>query len=81
MRLSFALALLTALSAAAQSDDAQRALDLFELTRPTEDDLVMYRMDWEPALPRALDRAQAEKKPVCLVIIHAKYGDLYSGHC
>ena len=73
--------ILVALPAGAQSDAAQRALDLFEATRPTDDDLGMYRMNWAPTLAGALERSKVEKKPVCLVIIHAKYGDLYSGHC
>ena len=72
---------LAALPVTAQSDAARRALELFRATRPTDDDLGMYRMDWEPTLGKALERAKAEQKHVCLVIIHAKYGDLYSGHC
>jgi hypothetical protein len=72
---------LAAIPVAAQSAAAQRALALFHRTRPTDDDLGMYRMDWEPTLAKALERSKAEQRPVCLVIIHAKYGDLYSGHC
>lgn len=83
MRLALASVALTfaALPLRAQSDAAQRALDVFHATRPTDADLGMYRLDWEPALADALTRAKAEHKPVCLVIIHAKYGDLFSGHC
>lgn len=83
MRLVFACFALTlaALPARAQSDAARRALEVFHATRPADADLGMYRLDWEPALPDALARAKAEHKPLCLVIIHAKYGDLFSGHC
>lgn len=78
----FCLALaLAALPARAQSDAAQLALDRYRAARPGDDDLGMYRLAWEPALPDALARAKAEGKPLCLVIIHAKYGDLFSGHC
>lgn len=72
---------LAALPARAQSDAAQRALDLYRAARPGDNDLGMYRLAWEPALPDALLCAKAEGKPLCLVIIHAKYGDLFSGHC
>ncbi len=72
---------LSALPVAAQSAAAQHALVVFYATRPTDDDLGMYRLDWEPTLAKALARGKAEQKPICLVIIHAKYGDLYTGHC
>jgi hypothetical protein len=29
----------------------------------------------------AQQRARSENRPVCLVIIHARYGDITSGHC
>ncbi len=65
----------------AQNADAKRIYGRIEELRPTDDVLGMYRLDWAPSLPEALARAKAEKRPVFLVIIHAQYGDLYSGHC
>jgi hypothetical protein len=41
----------------------------------------MYRLDWAASLDVALKRAARENRPVCLVIIFAKYGDMASGHC
>jgi hypothetical protein len=41
----------------------------------------MYQIDWAPSLEEAQKRALREKRPVFLVIIHAQYGDLTSGHC
>ncbi len=68
-------------SAPSPSDAVQLVLDRFAALRPTDDDLTMYRLDWAPTLADAVTRAKAEHRPVCLVIIHAKYGDLFSGHC
>ena len=41
----------------------------------------MYRLDWAESLDVALKRAIRENRPICLVIIFAKYGDMASGHC
>ena len=41
----------------------------------------MYRLDWAESLDVAMKRAVRENRPVCLVIIFAKYGDMASGHC
>ena len=41
----------------------------------------MYRLDWAASLEDARRRATRERRPVLLVIIHAQYGDLASGHC
>ena len=65
-------------SAAASS---QRILARYQSLRPAAKDLGMYRLDWADSLDVALKRAAKEKRPVCLIIIHAKYGDIASGHC
>ena len=68
-------------NAAAQTEDAQLVLDRYQVIRPSDDELAMYRVDWAPSLEAALKRSAIEKRPVALVIIHAQYGDLSSGHC
>ena len=75
------LALLFALPAAAQNAEAQRALARYTELRPADQDLSMYRLDWAPDLGEAQKRALREKRPVLLIVIHAKYGDLITGHC
>ena len=73
--------LLLSSSAAAQTEDAQLVLDRYQLIRPSDDELAMYRLDWAPSLEAALKRSAIENRPVALVVIHARYGDLSSGHC
>ena len=65
----------------AQDGEVKSVLDRYEDFRPQVDDLAMYRIDWAPSLEEAQKRARREKRPVFLVIIHAQYGDLTSGHC
>ncbi len=73
--------LLAATLAPAQDREIQSVLDRYEDFRPGAADLAMYRIDWAPSLAEAQKRALREKRPVFLVIIHAQYGDLASGHC
>ena len=75
------LLLLTATLALAQDSAVKSVLDRYEDFRPQADDLAMYQIDWAPSLEEAQKRARREKRPVFLVIIHAQYGDLTSGHC
>ena len=77
---AFALAL-ASLAAAVPEDEAERVLERYEELRPTEAELVIYRLDWAASLDEALKRSKKEKRPVLLVIIHARYGDITSGHC
>ena len=65
----------------AQDAGARRVLERFQQLQPGEDDLAMYRLDWESSLAEAQQRARQEERPICLVIIHARYGDITSGHC
>ena len=67
--------------ALAQDSAVQSVLDRYADFRPAAKDLVMYQLDWAPSLAEAQKRARREKRPVFLVIIHAQYGDLTSGHC
>jgi len=78
---SLVLLLLAASFAPAQDSAVQSVLDRYADFRPAAKDLVMYQIDWAPSLAEAQKRALREKRPVFLVIIHAQYGDLTSGHC
>ena len=78
---SLALLLLAASFAPAQDSAVKSVLDRYADFRPAAKDLAMYQLDWAPSLEEAQKRALREKRPVFLVIIHAQYGDLTSGHC
>ena len=78
---STALLLLAASFAPAQDSAVKSVLNRYTDFRPAAKDLAMYQIDWAPSLEEAQKRALQEKRPVFLVIIHAQYGDLTSGHC
>ena len=61
--------------------DVKRILVRYQAIRPAAKDLGMYRLDWADSLDEALKCAAKENRPVCLIVIHAKYGDIASGHC
>ncbi len=65
----------------AQDENAKQILARFDALRPSANELAMYRLDWVDSLDEALQRAAAEGRPVFLVVIHVKYGDVASGHC
>jgi hypothetical protein len=65
----------------AEDAGVKRILARYQAIRPAARDLGMYRLDWADSLDVALKRAAKEKRPICLIIIHAKYGDIASGHC
>ena len=65
----------------AEDPSAKRILAGYQALRPAAKDLAMYRLDWEDSLDVALKRADRENRPICLIIIHAKYGNITSGHC
>jgi hypothetical protein len=83
LRISLCLvSLLTAMSiSVAQDEGAKQILARFDAIRPSANELAMYRLDWAESLDNALQRAAAERRPVFLIVIHAKYGDVTSGHC
>jgi len=76
-----ALLLMPVAIAPAQVPEVGAVLDRYKAFRPGKDDLAMYQIDWASSLQEAQKRAFREKRPVFLVIIHAQYGDLSSGHC
>ena len=65
----------------AEDADVKRIFARYQAIRPVAKDLGMYRLDWADSLDVALKRAAKENRPVCLIVIHAKYGDIASGHC
>lgn len=67
--------------AIAQDAGAQEILSRYQEIRPGLDELAMYQLDWAPSLDQALKRAEKESRPIFLVVIHAQYGDIISGHC
>jgi hypothetical protein len=75
------LPLLPAAIISAQTAEVQSVLERYNDFRPQADELAMYQIDWASSLQEAQKRALREKRPVFLVIIHAQYGDLSSGHC
>lgn len=75
-------AIVTATSVlSAQDAEAKRILARYEAMRPSAAELGMYRLDWAASLDDALERAAREGRPIFLVVIHAKYGDITGGHC
>ena len=67
--------------ATAQDSQVKRVLVKYEAMRPSDRELAMYRLDWAESLEEAKQRAVKEGRPIFLVIIHAKYGDISTGHC
>lgn len=67
--------------ALAQDVGAKQILARYRTIRPDDDSLAMYRLDWAESLELALERSAKEHRPIFLVIIHAKYGDISAGHC
>lgn len=78
--LAMALAVATT-TAGAQTEDARRVIDRYRELKPTDDELAMYRLDWVGSLEAAKRRAAEENRPILVVAIHARYGDLFTGHC
>ena len=67
--------------AGAQTEDARLVLDRYRELKPTDDELAMYRLEWVNSLAAAKRRAAEENRPILVVAIHARYGDLFTGHC
>ena len=78
--LAMALAVATT-AAGAQSEDARQVLDRYSELKPTDDELGMYRLDWVDSLEAAKRRTADENRPILVFAIHARYGDLFTGHC
>jgi hypothetical protein len=79
--LSLALLLSMAGSLRAEELEVERVLTWYHLLRPTAKELSIYQLDWSGSLDEARKRAAREGRPICLVIIHSKFGDIASGHC
>ena len=78
---ALALTLTPAAIISAQTPEVQSTLKRYNDFRPDKNELAMYQIDWASSLQAAQERALKENRPVFLVIIHAQYGDLSSGHC
>ncbi len=65
----------------AQDADVARVARKYLKLRPTPAELAMYSLDWADSLGEALQRGVRENRPIAMVIIHAQYGDIRSGHC
>ena len=65
----------------ADPPDAGMILQRYQQKRPDARQLAMYRLDWADSIETALDRSRVEGRPVMLIVIHARYGDITSGHC
>ena len=77
------MALLLSMNGLLQAEElaVERVLTWYHLLRPTANELSIYQLDWSTSIEEAQKRAAREGRPICLVIIHSKYGDLASGHC
>ena len=73
--------LLTTAAGLADEPSVRRLLARYNAIRPDDDQLAIYRLDWVASLAEAKDLALLENRPVCLVVIHARYGNITSGHC
>ena len=65
----------------AQELSVERVLTWYHLLRPPARDLAIYQLDWSNSIDQARKQAIAQQRPICLMIIHSKYGDIASGHC
>ncbi len=75
------LTLVTTTTTSADDLSVARLAAKYRAIRPNDEELAMYRLDWAESLSLAQERARSENRPVCLAVIHARYGDLTSGHC
>jgi hypothetical protein len=79
--LAFGLTLGATGSLHAQELAVERVLTWYHLLRPPARDLAIYQLDWSNSIDQARKQAIAQRRPICLMIIHSKYGDIASGHC
>jgi flagellin-like protein len=61
--------------------EVELILDKFELIRPQDRDLSLFKLDWEKTLKSALVRAAREDRPVLLILVRNSNGDIFQGHC
>ena len=79
--LSLCLLILSPSWLPADPPDSGIILERYQHKRPDARQLAMYRLDWANSIETALDRSRVEGRPVMLIVIHARYGDITSGHC
>ena len=63
------------------SRDVAVILDRFELIRPPDRDLSLFKLDWDKTLKSAQARAAREARPVLLILVRNSNGDIFQGHC
>ena len=84
MRSSLALValLLTASLAFSQDAAVTTILKRFEEAKPSEKSLTFYSLDWVCSLAEAKKRAQAEQRPILLILNTniTAHCNFYSGH-
>jgi hypothetical protein len=61
--------------------DVQRILDKYKAAVPSAKELGLFNLDWAPTLQAAKERVAKQKRPILLMVVRNKYGNLYTGHC
>jgi hypothetical protein len=61
--------------------DVERILDRYQTAVPGAKELGLFGLDWAPTLKIAKEKAAKEKRPILLMVVRNKYGNLYTGHC
>lgn len=80
--LTFMVLLVNASTALSQDAAVTTILKRFEEAKPSEKSLAFYSLDWVGSLKEAKERAQAENRPI-LVILNTNitaHCNFYSGH-
>ena len=83
MRVIFCAFFTALATTAALADEmsVRQLLAKYDAIRPDDDQLAMYRLDWETSLATAQQRPRSDNRPVCLVCLHARSCDIIPGHC
>lgn len=67
------------------ASDADRILEAYERALPADERLAFYRLDWEPDIDAALERAESERRPVFFMQVEnlSYFSDagFYTGFC
>ena len=65
----------------AQEIEVKEVWQRYQTLRPNAEQLAMYQLNWANSLDKALKKAANQNRPIFLIIIHARYGNIQSGHC
>ncbi len=67
----------------AQDPEVARIRKEFEAARPTEKELAVFQLDWEPDFAKAKERSRKERRPFLFIWNSNISGpdSLYTGHC